>query len=169
MSEASHGAWQWLGFPADAVRSLLAHARATQEHDPTPDQMLERRHLREDAPRPPRGVLPPRAHVALDTVPAGLLVRVRPGLGLASNGLGTPAPATVYAAGCDPEADADWAARVEALAGAEAQVLFLPAEAVAEVLDEAGAQVWLGLCRDDERFAVEEYALAATPGEAIGE
>ena len=153
--------WSWLDFDTVQVRALLAHASQCGEHEPTADQMLEARCRRPDAPKPPRGQLPAREHLALDAVPAGLHVRIGEGLCLVSNGIGGEPPAPVFAPGCDPGRDAGWRPAVEAVAGVEQQVLFLPADAVNEVLAEAGDRVWLGLRRDEERFGVEEYGLSA--------
>ncbi|QIT56125.1 hypothetical protein HC341_13535 [Aquisalimonas sp. 2447] len=154
--------WNWLDFDAERVRALLAHASQCSQHEPTADQMLEARFRHPEAPKPPRGELPPREHLALDAVPAGLQVCIGDGLCLVSNGIGGEAPAPVFAPGCDPRQDGDWRATVEAAAGVEQQVLFLPADAVDEVLAEAGDRVWLGLRRDEERFGVEEYGLSPT-------
>ncbi len=160
---ASAPDWNWLQFDVAGVRALLEHAERCARHEPTPDQMLEARFRRADAPKPPRGELPPREHLALDAVPAGLHVIVGNGLYLTSNGGDGRPPERLYAPGCRPDTDHGWAAAVERVAGVERQVLFLPADAVREVLDEAGEQVWLGLCRDEEGFGVEQYGLAPTP------
>ena len=152
--------WNWLDFDTGGVQALLAHARRCARHEPTPDQMLESRFRLAGAPKPPRGELPPREHLALDSVPAGLHVRIGDGLCLASNGIDGEPLAPLFAAGCDPQRDGDWRSTVEAVAGVEEQVLFLPADAVDEVLAEAGDRVWLALRRDEERFGVEEYGLA---------
>ena len=152
--------WNWLDFDTERVRALLDHASQCTEHEPTSDQMLEARFRHPGAPKPPLGELPRREHLALDTVPAGLHVCIGEGLCLVSNGIGGEPPAPVFGAGCDPGRDVDWRATVEAVAGVEQQVLFLPAGAVDEVLTEADDRVWLGLRRDEERFGVEEYGLS---------
>ncbi|MDN3518027.1 hypothetical protein QWY84_10440 [Aquisalimonas lutea] len=157
--------WRWLPFQAAAVRALVEHARGCEQREPTPDQMLEPRFRRVGAPRPARGMPPPREDLALDKVPPALHLVAGDGLFLRSNGIAGQAPQPLFADGCDPSVDDGWRSAVTACAGVEEQVLALPAGAVAEVLEEAGEQVWLGVCRDEEAFAVEEYALAAEPAE----
>ncbi len=158
--------WTWLPFEQAHVRALLDHALASDRHHPTPDQMLENRYRITGAPKPPSGALPPLEHIALDAIPAGLHLQVGHGLCLVSNGLREGDVGALFAPGCDPGRDADWRTTVERAAGVEAQVLWLPADAVEEVLQECDDTVWLGLRRDEERFGVEEYGLASAPGEA---
>lgn len=157
--------WRWLPFEAAAVRGLVEHARACGRREPTPDQTLEARFRRAGAPKPPRGMPPPREDLALEKIPPALHVVAGDGLFLRSNGIDEPPPRPLFADGCDPSIDDGWRNAVITCAGVDYQVLALPAGAVAEVLEEADDQVWLGLCRDEEAFAVEEYALAAEPAE----
>lgn len=161
MTEAP--SWQWLALPAARIRELAEHASACREHEPTPEEMLQPRFLRDDVQRPPRGVRPPREAVALDRVPASLHLVVADGVYLRSNGLDAPAPAPVVVSGCDPESDPDWRRAVRRIAGVEEQVLGLPLPAVTEVLDECGEQVWLGIVLDDEGFAIDGFGLAPEP------
>ena len=163
MTANEHEDLNWLAFDSAEVRALLDHALACSEHRPTPDQMLESRYLRDGAPKPAKGVLPPLEHVAVERIPPGLHLVVGDGLYMTSNGLPDGDVDLVYAPGCNPAADGDWRGTVEALAGVEKQFLLLPADAVGDVLTEAGDQVWLGLRRDEDRFGVEEYGLAASP------
>ncbi len=162
--QESRDDWQWIRLDGEAVAALVDHARDSAGRSPTMDQRLEPRLRRAGAPKPPRGQPLPLADVDPAAVPAGVQVVVGEGLYLQSNGTDVPAPPVLHADGCDPARDPAWRANVEALAGAEPHVLFLPAAAVREVLDESDGPVWLGLCRDEERFAVEEYGLSAEPG-----
>ncbi|WP_290652651.1 hypothetical protein [Aquisalimonas sp.] len=155
--------WGWLVFDAADVRALLEHSLACTAHRPTPDQMLETRYRRDGAAEAPRGTLPPMEDVAVEAIPAGLHVVVGQGLYLESNGLPQAGAERLFAPGCKPAVDADWGTAVARVGGVEEQVLFLPADAVEEVLREADDRVWLGLRRDEERFGVEEYGLAPCP------
>ena len=155
--------WQWLALPAARIRELADHASSCREHEPTPEEMLQRRFLRENVQRPARGVRPPRDALALDRVPASLHLIVADGLYVRSNGLDGAAPAPVMVTGCDPSRDPDWRRAVRRIAGVEDQVLGLPLPAVTEVLDECGEQVWLGIVLDDEGFAIDGFGLAPEP------
>lgn len=157
--------WTWLPFDLVRVQELLDHALVSEQHRPTPDQMLENRYRLSGAPKPPAGELPPLEDIALEAVPAGLHLHVERGLYMVSNGLSEGGPDALFAPGCNPGLDRDWQATVARAAGVEQQVLWLPADAVAEVLQECGDTVWLGLRRDEERFGVEEYGLAPESGE----